>query len=334
MTLPLSISTQIGQPILFTPGLPAAYSSYALQGTQPYYAVSDSFGCILFQQVANHNYKAWMSHYIINKPTAFKIKGNVDDLLLHHTLKGNMFYELNGHESETFQHQMNIVVTPRLRHLVRFKSPGLYVALEIQIPVDELRSYQESFPVVQELLNKLSNENTITLLDQNMIAHERLRNIIQDITERQLPKAASEKYREQKTGEFIIESLDMLTRYLTDANGLSAADHERGERTEVHLLKHLQQPSPPTLKQLSRFAGTNEKKLEEIFRSRHGITVYDFFQNARMRIIYRKLTETTVPLQDLAEEFGYTDYSSFSYAVKKRFSLSPRELRKNSSINS
>jgi AraC-like DNA-binding protein len=162
-----------------------------------------------------------------------------------------------------------------------------------------------------------------------MIAHERMRNVIQDIIERQLPKAASEKYREQKTGELIIESLDMLSRYLTDANGLNAADHERGQKTEVHLLKHLQQPSPPTLKQLARFAGTNEKKLEEIFRSRHGITVYDFFQNARMRIIYRKLTETVVPLQDLAEEFGYTDYSSFSYAVKKRFSLSPRELRKN-----
>ncbi|MBW8688150.1 helix-turn-helix domain-containing protein [Chitinophaga rhizophila] len=334
MTLPLSISTQIGQPILFTPGLPDAYSSYTLQGTKPYYAVSDSFGCILFQQVANNHYQAWVSHYIINKPTAFKVKGNVDDLLLHHTLKGSMFYELNGMESETFQHQMNIIVTERLRHTIRFKSPGLYVALEIQIPKEELRSYQDSFPIVQELLNKLSNENTITLLDQHMIAHERLRNIIQDITERQLPKAASEKYREQKTGEFIIESLDMLSRYLTDANGLSAADHERGQRTEVHLLKHLQQPSPPTLKQLARFAGTNEKKLEEIFRSRHGITVYDFFQNARMRIIYRKLTETTTPLQDLAEEFGYTDYSSFSYAVKKRFSLSPRELRKNSSISS
>lgn len=334
MTLPLSISTHIGQPILFTPGMPEAYSSYALQGTRPFYAVSDSFGCILFQQVANHSYNAWVSHYIINKPTAFKVKGNVDDLLLHHTLKGNMFYVLNSHESETFQHHMNILVAPRLRHLVRFKTAGVYVALDIQIPVEELKSYQESFPVVQDLLNKLDNENTITLLDQHMIAHERLRNIIQDITERQLPKAASEKYREQKTGELIIESLDMLSRYLTDANGLSAADHERGQKTEVHLLKHLQQPSPPTLKQLARFAGTNEKKLEEIFRSRHGITVYDFFQNARMRIIYRKLTETSMPLQDLAEEFGYTDYSSFSYAVKKRFSMSPRELRKNSSINS
>lgn len=137
---------------------------------------------------------------------------------------------------------------------------------------------------------------------------------------------------EQKTGELIIESLDMLSRYLTDHNGLNPADHERGARTEILLLQHIHHPSPPTLKQLAKFAGTNEKKLEDIFRCRHGITVYDFFQNARMKIIHRKLTETAIPLQDLAEEFGYTDYSSFSYAVKKRFSAGPRELRKNSNL--
>src|SRR6186997_1806535 len=123
----------------------------------------------------------------------------------------------------------------------------------------------------------------------------------------------------------------MLTHYLTNRNGLNAADHERGARTETLLMENIHHPSPPTLKQLTKFAGTNEKKLEDIFRTRHGITVYDFFQNARMKIIHLKLTETAIPLQDLAEEFGYTDYSSFSYAVKKRFSAGPRELRRSNS---
>jgi AraC-like DNA-binding protein len=48
-----------------------------------------------------------------------------------------------------------------------------------------------------------------------------------------------------------------------------------------------------------------------------------------MNIIYQELTKTMVPLQNISEDFGYTDYSSFSYAVKKRFSFGPRELRKN-----
>lgn len=328
MTLPLSITTLIGQPILFSPGLPESFAGYRLQGAKPFYAHSENYGDLLYQQIANNGYIAWISHFILSKPAEFKITANVNDLLMHYTLKGNMSYLIDNQESITQEHHLNIVVAHRLKHIIRFKNPGVHSSIIIHIPISSLQEFSDSFPVVKLFLEKAEEGNALTLLEHNMVAHERIRGIVHDITERRLLNAAVEKYREQKTGELIIESLDMLSRYLTDSNGLSAADHERGERTEVHLLKHLQFPSPPTLRQLAKFAGTNEKKLEDIFKTRHGVTVYDFFQNARMKIIFRKLTETDVPLQDLAEEFGYTDYSSFSYAVKKRFSYSPRELRK------
>lgn len=332
MTLPLSITTLNGHAILFAPGLPLAFTSFQLQGATPYYAHGDSFGHLIYQQITSERYTAWVSHYIITNPADFRVTANVSDLLMHYTVNGTMYYLLEDKESVTSDNQLNIVIADNLHHVIRFKSPGIYIAVNVHLPIAELEEYTNSFPVVSPFLEKIENGDAVTLLEQSMVAPERLRNIINDIMERQLPSIASEKYREQKTGELIIESLDMLSRYLTDNNGLNAADHEKGERTEIHLLQHLQASSPPTLKQLAKFAGTNEKKLEDIFRYRHGLTVYDFFQNARMKIIYRKLTETYTPLQDLAEEFGYTDYSSFSYAVKKRFSSSPRELRKKSKL--
>jgi AraC-like DNA-binding protein len=332
MTLPLSINTPIGQAILFTAGLPVALTSFQLQGATPFYAQSDSFGHLIFQQITSDRYTAWVSHYIITQPAEFKISGNVSDLLMHYTIKGTMHYDVEEEERCTSDHQMNIVISDMLHHMIRFKTPGIYMAINVHIPISTLEEFNGAFPVVESFLEKIDGRSAVALLDQNVVAPERLRNVIYDITERRLPIVASEKYREQKTGELIIESLDMLSRYLTDHNGLNSADHERGARTEILLLQHIHHPSPPTLKQLAKFAGTNEKKLEDIFRCRHGITVYDFFQNARMKIIHRKLTETATPLQDLAEEFGYTDYSSFSYAVKKRFSVGPRELRRNSNL--
>lgn len=332
MTLPLSITTQIGQPILFTTGLPVALTSFQLQGAIPFYAQNDGFGHLIFQQITGDRYTAWVSHYIITQPAEFQVTANVTDLLMHYTIKGTMHYIMEEKEVPTSDHQMNIIISGMLQHMVRFKTPGIYMAMNVHIPITELEEYNSSFPVVEPFLEKIESGCAVTLLEQNIIAPERLRNVIHDITERRLPIVASEKYREQKTGELIIESLDMLSRYLIDRNGLNSADHERGARTEILLLQHIHHPSPPTLKQLAKFAGTNEKKLEDIFRYRHGITVYDFFQNARMKIIHRKLTETAIPLQDLAEEFGYTDYSSFSYAVKKRFSTGPRDLRKKSNL--
>lgn len=283
----------------------------------------------MYQQVASNGYTAWMNHFIITNPAEFVITANVDDLLLHHTIKGKMSYLIDQQEVETEEHQMNLLVANRLCNIIRFSEPGIYTALTVHIPLSKLEEFNDSFPVVQRFLEKITaGGNAVMLLEQNMITHTRIRNIVQDITERRLLSSAGEKYRVQKTGELIIESLDMLSRYMTDKDGLTPADHEKGKRTEVFLLNHLQQACPPTLKQLSAFAGVNEKKLEHIFKSRHKVTIYDFFQNARMNIIYEKLTETTMPLQDIADDFGYTDYSSFSYAVKKRFSFGPRELRK------
>lgn len=330
MPLPLSIKTQTGDPVLFTASLPDAYSGQELCGAKCYHVRNDKYGCLMYQQMTNNGYTTWVNHFVITKPTEFMVTANVDDLLLHYTIKGKMSYLMDCGELDTDEHHMNLLVANRLCNTIRFDAPGIYVALTVHIPIAKLEEFNDSFPVVQRFLEKLSAGDTVMLLNQNIVAHKRIRDIVQDITERRLLNAAGEKYRIQKIGELIIESLDMLSRYMIDEYGLTAADHEIGKRTEIFLLGYLQHSSPPTLKQLAKFAGVNEKKLECIFRARHKVTIYDFFQDARMSIIYQKLTETNTPLQDIAEYFGYTDYSSFSYAVKKRFSFSPRELRRKS----
>lgn len=328
MLLPLSIKTQSGQLLLFTDGFPESLSNYRLHGAKSYYVSYDRDGFLLYQQIANDRFTTWISHFLITRPIEFTVKASVNDLLLHYTIQGNMFYVIGPHENMTTNHQMNIVISERLNHLIRFKTPGLYIALNVHIPFTELEELSDSFPAVQYAKDQITYGNSVTLLDQTMAANERLRNIVQDIIDRQLISAAREKYRMQKTIELIIESLDMLSQDLINDNGLTPSDNEKVEKTEALLLDYLQHPAPPTLKQLARAAYTNEKKLELIFRTKHHMSVYDYFLNARMQFIYRKLTETDIPLQELACNFGYRDYSSFSFAVKKRFGLSPKDLRK------
>lgn len=328
MRLPLSIKTQSGQPLIFRDGLPEAFLEYKLHGADAYHASYDNDGFLLYQQIANDRFTTWISHYVITGPVAFMAKAGVNDLLLHYTIQGNMFYVLDRQEFMTANHQMNIIICKQLNHLIRFKTPGLYVALNVHIPFTELEELNDSFPEAQRFIEQAKYDNAVALFDQSIIVNERVRNIVQDIFDRQLVNTAREKYHLQKTIELIIESLDMLSQTLTKNNGLGLSDNERAEKTEALLLAHLQSPTPPTLKQLARYAGTNEKKLEMIFKTKHHVTIYDYFLNARMQIIYRKLTETDIPLQDLAAHFGYTDYSSFSYAVKRRFGLGPKNLRK------
>jgi len=327
MTLPLSITTQSGQPVLFLEGLTHTFPGHnILEGALSWHVEIEKFGLLLYQQFSLHGCTAWISQFIISKPVEFRVSGMIDDLLLHYTIKGKMHYVIDNEEKETDESLLNFMISQSTYNIMRFKEPGIYMAINIQIHCSLLQEYKDSFPIVPILLDKIATGKT-TSLKQRVVANERLRNIVSDITDRQLPKTVAKKYSEQKIGEFIIESLDMISRYLKDEHGLTIQDHKRGNKTEIYLLNHLRHSTPPTLKQLAKYAGTNEKKLEEIFRRRHGMTVYDYFQNARMDLVYRKLTETDIPLQDISVLFGYNDYSSFSYAVKRRFSFGPKELR-------
>ncbi|SEW03603.1 AraC-type DNA-binding protein [Chitinophaga sp. YR573] len=327
MTLPLSITTQSGEPILFSEGLPHTFPGYnILEGASSWHVEIEKFGLLLYQQINLYGCTAWINQFFISKPVEFHVSGKIDDLLLHYTIKGKMQYVIDNEEKDTDESQLNFMIPQSLYNIMRFKEPGIYMAISVQVHHPLLQEYKDSFPIVQILLDKITTGKTVSLR-QRVVANERLRNIVSDITDRQLPKTVGKKYSEQKINEFIIESLDMLSRYLKDEHGLTVLDHKRGNKTEIYLLNHLRHPTPPTLKQLAKYAGTNEKKLEEIFRCRHGTTVYDYFQNARMDLVYRKLTETDIPLQDISVLFGYTDYSSFSYAVKRRFSFGPKELR-------
>jgi len=327
MALPLSITTPSGQPISFSEGLPHTFPGCnILEGALLWHVEIEKFGLLLYQQITLHGCTAWISQFIISKPIEFHVSGEIDDLLLHYTIKGKMHYVIDNEEKETDDSQLNFMISQATYNIMRFKEPGMYMAINIQVHRSLLQEYEDSFPIVQILLDKIATGKTISL-KQRVVTNERLRSIVHDITDRQLPKTGGKKYSEQKISEFIIESLDMLSRYLKDEHGLTSLDHKRGNKTEIYLLNHLRDPSPPTLKKLAKYAGTNEKKLEEIFRCRHNMTVYDYFQNSRMDLIYRKLTETDTALQDISMLFGYTDYSSFSYAVKRRFSFGPKELR-------
>jgi ferritin-like metal-binding protein YciE len=141
-------------------------------------------------------------------------------------------------EKETDESLLNFMISQSTYNIMRFKEPGIYMAINVQIHCSLLQEYKDSFPIVPILLDKIATGKTMSL-KQRVAANERLRNIVSDITDRQLPKTVAKKYSEQKTGEFIIESLDMISRYLKDEHGLTIQDHKRGNKTEIYLLNHL-----------------------------------------------------------------------------------------------
>lgn len=95
-----------------------------------------------------------------------------------------------------------------------------------------------------------------------------------------------------------------------------------------YILAHLEEPLP-SLKVLSRQFGTNEYKLKDGFRHFFKSSIYQFYNDERLKRAYFMIQHTGIPLKNISVMNGFNNYPNFSKSFKKRFGFSPYELKRN-----
>jgi len=83
----------------------------------------------------------------------------------------------------------------------------------------------------------------------------------------------------------------------------------------------------PSVPEIARMVGTHEKRLGQIFRERMGMTVSTFVGEERIRLARRLLAETSMSVQDIAEQVGFGTGANFTTAFRKRMGMTPTAYR-------
>lgn len=82
-----------------------------------------------------------------------------------------------------------------------------------------------------------------------------------------------------------------------------------------------------SLAEIARIFYVSESTITQVFRKKMGISFYRCVTQRRL-IAAKKLIETNITLEAIAEQVGFTDYSSFFRAFKQEYGISPRQYRK------
>jgi AraC-like DNA-binding protein len=82
-----------------------------------------------------------------------------------------------------------------------------------------------------------------------------------------------------------------------------------------------------TLNELAERCFYHPKYFSRIFKKYYGVTVSAYIQSVRLNHGKQLLTDTDMPIEQIAYEIGYTDKSSFYRHFKKEFNLTPKEVR-------
>lgn len=83
----------------------------------------------------------------------------------------------------------------------------------------------------------------------------------------------------------------------------------------------------PTLTELSRQAGTNERRLTELFRQATGMPVFAWLREERFQVASRLLVDTDMDIQKIADHVGYGSASNFTTMFRERLGVTPRDFR-------
>ena len=97
-----------------------------------------------------------------------------------------------------------------------------------------------------------------------------------------------------------------------------------------YILAHLTEPLP-SLKALSRLFGTNEYKLKDGFRHFFKTSIYQFYNDERLKRAHLMIQQTDIPLKNISVMNGFSNYPNFSKSFKRRFGYAPNAIQRNNS---
>jgi DNA-binding response OmpR family regulator len=84
---------------------------------------------------------------------------------------------------------------------------------------------------------------------------------------------------------------------------------------------------PPSLVDLARRAGSNERGLTELFRRRLGLPVFAWLREERHRRACDLLLSTDRDIGEIAADVGYSNAAAFATAFRERYGLTPSAYR-------
>lgn len=96
-----------------------------------------------------------------------------------------------------------------------------------------------------------------------------------------------------------------------------------------YILNHLEEPLP-SVKEISKIFGTNEFRIKDGFKRFFNTSVYQFYNEERLKRSHLLIQQTNLPIKEIAYMSGFNDYTNFYKAFKKRFNYSPSDISRSS----
>ncbi|MRG45578.1 helix-turn-helix domain-containing protein [Chitinophaga sp. SYP-B3965] len=307
----------------------ATYTSPVLG--ESIYKIEFEFGKAEFREMHFDGIMLGFGNMHIHQRLHIESKDHLQRIGMHFMLKGEVTANINGVAGniKTSSHQHNIYYNPDTEE-------SLWIDRQPEMELFGLSFMSDKFvqiaanngPVLDKMAEQVENRKPV-FYPKGYHITPRMLQVIDEVRHCHFTGGLKKLFLQSKSIELLAlqsEQIEIATRNSHEVNKLSRTDEERIYHARDLLLAHAQDPL--SLMDLARKAGINEFKLKSGFRKVFDTTVFGYLSDHRLEQAKQMMREGIFSFTDIADELGYSSLQHFSNAFRKKFGVSPSELKK------
>lgn len=176
----------------------------------------------------------------------------------------------------------------------------------------------EKSPVLQGLL-----QNTQPLLFEQML-YPSLQKIVDEIVSNPVDETFELFFIRIKAEELVCRLLmELEKRDEKRLYALNVHDIQIIYKVKEQMLDHLE--TPPVIKDLAVCANMSPSKLKRLFKQIFGSSIFNYYQEFRMKEAARLLKEEKLSVSDVGYQLGFINLSHFSRVFNEHMGMKPKQ---------
>ena len=201
------------------------------------------------------------------------------------------------------------------------------IAISEQEFAQMAQKYPDSFMTIYKRYQR--GGNFLLNSKSSFVTTIQMQTVLQQLNNTELLGNAAGVYADLKVLElFLLQFHQMDTqKYQSYQYCKTRTDIDKIHEVSELIVSDLQQT--PSISELAREMGMNEKKLCYGFKEIFGNTIFGYLYDYKMNFAQQLLLHTDKSISEIAFQCGYEHLSHFSTAFKRKFGRSPQAVRGN-----
>jgi AraC-like DNA-binding protein len=294
------------------------------------FKINIPFGQLTAKQWLFDGIKMLYSETDLDKPAELDWKGDTELVTMHFNLQGRTSiiqdgmshsFELNGNQHNLF-YGTNAEGKMKLDEL-QMKSFMIQFAKDSFLTISK-----DGNECLKQFADKIVSGTPVALSNANLNIDLPIQTCINSILNCDYSNGLKRLFLLSKTIELLVLQAESFNNFQHSKPGYIKHDYDK-ERivfARDYLVKNIE--SPPTLVELAKIAGINEYKLKRGFKEMFNQTAFSYLADLRLDLAKRDLLEGKKQATKIAYELGYCSLQHFSSAFKKKFGITPRQMKR------